>query len=909
MPAIVTFSFADNFLDRLTEHIHREYVLPGKDLRRLAVVFGGHRPTLFLKRALAKRLKACFYPPRFFTIDEWMAHMSPQQRRLPDLDHCFVIYELVHRHAPHILQGKEDFVHFLPWAREILNFIEQLDLEDTPKDALHALKEHAVLGFDVPESINQLLESLMELREHYHRYFQEHEVTSRGHQYLLASRAAATFPADDFDQILFCNFFYLHRTEMTVIKNLYERGKASLIIQGDQRRWPALRRIAEKFGQPIVEGREVAPTNFHMKVYGVFDMHAQAALVAQILQSVKDQEHTVVVLPNPDFILPLLSAIGPVVGDFNISLGYPLKRSSLYALLEAVVSAQKSMKGDLYYSRDYLRLLRHPLVQGLQIGLEPGVLGVLIHHLEEILTGSLQSPISGQLFLSQQDILGDELLFSQTSAALKAMDLVIGPPRLRKAMEQLHQQFFAGWNQLSTFTGLAQVMDGFCALVSLQSGVSVYPFNERVSVRLMQIAAEWSGAKFGGAPFDRLDLLRIMQERLGREMIAFSGSPLKGLQVLGLLETRSLSFDTVIVVDANEKVLPNLNIYEPLIPREVMIKMNLDRLELEEEIQRYQFMRLIASAKNVHLIYQDRPDKERSRFIEELIWQQEQKAGKLDVVPIARPAFRVALNESRCSVPKTADIMQFLKAFTFSATSINTYQRNPYEFYLNYVLGLREKEDLLDEPEGRHIGTFVHGLLEDAFAPWVGKKPVIGADFRRNFNRLFEARFHRQFGRGLKSDAFLMKVVLENRLGRFLDAEAIRLEEEVREILFIERRFEDVIPLSCGPVRFSYRVDRVDRLQDGTVMVLDYKTGGGAPSEPSFQMPLYLYYLHKQYPQDRINAAQYQLKTLSIDKYITAKNVLPRAQMIEGFIKQLDEVVGEIFNPEIPFAQAHLDIE
>ena len=74
-----------------------------------------------------------------------------------------------------------------------------------------------------------------------------------------------------FDEILFCNFFYLHRTENTVIKNIYDRGQAVLFMQGDQRRWPALSRIAKTFGTPIIEGKEVKPTTFNLKIYEAFD--------------------------------------------------------------------------------------------------------------------------------------------------------------------------------------------------------------------------------------------------------------------------------------------------------------------------------------------------------------------------------------------------------------------------------------------------------------------------------------------------------------------------------------------------------------------------------------------------------------------------------------------------------------
>ena len=104
-------------------------------------------------------------------------------------------------------------------------------------------------------------------------------------------------------------------------------------------------------------------------------------------------------------------------------------------------------------------------------------------------------------------------------------------------------------------------------------------------------------------------MFKIFDAKISGELVKFHGSPLKGLQILGLLETRSLNFENVIVLDVNEGVLPRLNIYAYLIPREVMISLGLDQMELEEEIQRYQFMRLLSSAKDVHLIYRESKDK------------------------------------------------------------------------------------------------------------------------------------------------------------------------------------------------------------------------------------------------------------------------------------------------------------
>ena len=105
---------------------------------------GGRR--LFIKRDLARRIGKAFIPPRFFTIDEWMAYVAYGDKvplQGSDLDHCYTIYQLAMSLCPWVCRGRESFAQFLPWAREILHFIEQLDLEDVPLDSLKIIQEHA----------------------------------------------------------------------------------------------------------------------------------------------------------------------------------------------------------------------------------------------------------------------------------------------------------------------------------------------------------------------------------------------------------------------------------------------------------------------------------------------------------------------------------------------------------------------------------------------------------------------------------------------------------------------------------------------------------------------------------------------------------------------------------------------
>ncbi|MCR4337304.1 MAG: PD-(D/E)XK nuclease family protein, partial [Candidatus Omnitrophica bacterium] len=372
------------------------------------------------------------------------------------------------------------------------------------------------------------------------------------------------------------------------------------------------------------------------------------------------------------------------------------------------------------------------------------------------------------------------------------------------------------------------------------------------------------------------------------------------------------------ILDVNENVLPHLNIYDPLIPREVMVSLNLDRLELEEEIQRYQFMRLISSAKEVHLVYQERADKERSRFVEELIWEKEKAQKKVEII---EPHFTVKVHSPRKQIAKTPVMIEILKNHTYSSSSINLYLRNPLEFYYQYVLGLREKEDLLDEPENRQVGTFIHGVLEDVFKPYVGCAPQIDEAFRLHFRKIFHDRFEQTLAKAMKSDAFLLKSVIDARMERFLQQEAEQPLRQIQEILFIEKKFEDVIPLSVGNVKFVYRMDRVDRLRDGTVFLIDYKAGSVDPMPKaidkiegmelsresifenvrSFQMPLYFFYLDKHFPNEEINAAFYNLRTLEMDCFLKEKAMVDRGRIKEVYSKALDFVMKEILDPAVPF--------
>jgi CRISPR/Cas system-associated exonuclease Cas4 (RecB family) len=939
MKQIVTYDFKSSFIGELTAYLEENYLKRGRDLTRLAVVFGGKRPALFLKKELSRKVGQSFFPPAFFAVDEFVDYLlrkSGPFQKPSDLDAGYLVYHLAKKATPKILKSRETFAAFLPWAREILGFIEMLDLEDISSKSLHNIELNAQIGYAIPRDINTLLEHLISLREACHRQWDKDEVYPRGFRYLKTAQAINDIQLKEFDEILFCNFFYFHQTEAAIAKSLYDRGQAVFLFQGDQDRWPVLKKTAGVFGCSIkpeqsggkkgaVPFQGTAPTPT-INLHRGFDVHSQVCLVREILKTIKDKdkEKTVIVLPDPDHVIPLLSEITDSVTNFNISMGYPLKRSSLYALLEFVMRAQRSRKNDEYYTRDYLKALRHPFIKNLQITGDATVTRVLIHKLEEILTGQEKTPLSGSLFIRLDDVEEEENLYLMTTEILTRMGIEPAPGELKKVVRHLHELVFRSWSQIRSFSDCCAAMGDLVETLIRKSFLQSYPLNLKIAERILAIKDEFETAAFNREDFPPEDIFRILLNKIDNEMVAFLGSPLKGLQVLGLFETRSLNFENVIVMDVNEGVLPRLRIYEPLIPREVLVSLGLDRFEKEEEIQRYQFSRLIASAKNVHLVYQESKDKERSRFIEELIWEEQKKTGNLEAGQTRAHGFAVKITPKTTAIQKTPEILEFLKNFTYSVSSINTYLRCPLQFYYKYVLGLKETEDLLDEPETREVGIFVHELLEDTFRPFIGQKPVIDGKFRNCFQKLFEERFDERFGKLMKSEAFLLKNVLQVRLKQFLDKEERAGERELRNVtrtLALEERFDDLLDLSCGPIKFVYKMDRIDRLEDGSVLVLDYKTGGvdlmprkveaveAMPLERtgirdtvrSFQVPMYFYHLTQKYPGERINAAFYNLRTMELKSFLNPKEAAETVKINEVFFKALDFILREILDPKIPF--------
>jgi len=926
MDRIITCGFADNFIEKLADRLLSRHCREGNDLGRTAVVFGGHRPALFLKRELGRRIGRGFHPPRFFSMDEFMQYVVSKKETcgaLRGMDACHLLYLLAKTKAPGITEGRDTFSAFLPWAREIAAFIDQCDLEAVEDAALRNVQSSAEIGYDVPESVNSLLESIISLRRAYHGALRERKTYSRGFAYLRASMLAGEAALPEFESVLFCNFFYMHKTEEAVIKSVYDGGKGVLFFQCDRSPWLVFDRLSRIFSRRISPDGD-RPPSFRLHLAAGMGPHAQVGLVREALEKTANHDETVIVLPDSGSLIPLLSEIGPRVKELNVSMGYPLVRNPSYSLLESILGAQRNRSGDVYYARDYLKVITHPLMKNMNFMIEPAVTRVLVHKVEEALSGAAPAPIGGSLFLSLSEIEECAEIFRLTAATLGKMGIDPDAAELPALMRLLHDAAFRPWETVKTPRELADAVERFIGVLAAKSSLPLHFLNVKGAEQVLATAGEMRDASFADEEFERDGLFKIFMEELSRGKVSFGGSPLKGLQVLGLFETRALNFKNVIIMDVNESALPALRTAEPLIPRQVMIGLGLNRVEEEEEIQRYHFRRLISHARDVHLIYDDRMEKERSRFIEELVWERQKREKSVRRQPVRRAGFPADIAPRKGMIPKSPDVERFLSNFDYSPSSIDAYLACPAGFYFRHVLGLKEREDLLWQPELSEVGIFLHRLLGEAFSGFKGRRPALDPEFRAFFMGLADKRLDDGIGRRMGPDLFLFRRVMRHRLKRFLDREAAR---DALEIISLEEEFRGVIESGGRGYRFVCRVDRIDRLPDGGALVVDYKTGSGiAPPRSSalltleqssreairdavrsFQLPLYCHFAGEKYKGIDITAALYSLKTLDMAEFPAHRDRDKAGEIMEKCMDALRRILSEINDPAVPFAADERD--
>ncbi len=645
-----------------------------------------------------------------------------------------------------------------------------------------------------------------------------------------------------------------------------------------------------------LEDTSVAPGEQKVRVYATPSGVGQAFVVANILNElyphgeVSQQEafSTSVVLPDENLLMPLLNSIPQKFGPVNVTMGYPIAATALASFMKLVQQLQSDIKerdGEwCFYHKSVLELLSHEYVK--KLSMEQGAAIA-----KKVVEGNMIYIKSDADVLSGADEFLS-LLFKvvRTPAEIAEYQMEI----LKKLDSKLES-----WDREFIYQYYLKVN----ALYNLQ------------------------------IPMESSTWFKLVERLCSGIVVPFKGEPLRGLQVMGTLETRALDFENVIIISANEGKFPSSNIGNSIVPYNLKVGFGLPTYELQDGIAAYHFYRSICRAKNVYMVYDTRNDGLGSGEVSRYVKQLKYHFG-VDVLHVAvAPQGITQSNREPLEIKKDDAVMEQLMQFagngekSLSASALNNYIACPLKFYMENIEGMRDEDEVSESVESNVFGSIFHHVMEKIYSKYEGKlvekRDLIGEEMDNEgigkyILEGFSEYMHIQQLSGQHK-------IIEALIRKYV---SLALKEDIALAPFKyiagERRFRYSLPIYDGAVNVNFKafIDRIDTLVEGNITrIADYKTGSVTPVGANFELEqlfdksgdgrykaivqLYLYALiyfnDKLVKGEEIADAILAIYPL---KKIAKEHIMQMLLEHEGLVKfrgLLTECVEEIFNRDVPF--------
>lgn len=868
--------------ENMVEEILKEVLKAGSgaDFSKVLVLLPNRRPSYYLHNSLSQSLGKSFFPPLVLSITDFIEYIikqiKPASVPVGKLDEIWLLYKLLKGLN---LFGEFDFHRFYFWGEKITSVLDELEMEDVPFNKLKNLPSE-----NIPSEARKVISRIGEIKTAFRKTLEEHNFHTGSMAYRIVSEFLGDSIVKGWEKIIIAGFYRSTKLEQKILDFICKQEKTVNIKRKEMYVWNTDR----------------------ISIHNTFDVHSQVKAAGDIIRSLNDFSSVALVMPQPDALVPVLWNILEDLGcPYNVTMGYPLKRTPVFTFLNELMKLQETMTADGYYAKSYLSVLLHPYVKNAAKDIAREDLRMLIQSVDAKLTEENRS------FVKLEEI---ELEFP-----------------LLKSINTLVARTLEG---VVTTGGLSQAFSEILSFVTKYSFVRDYPFTEEFLECVFRILDELSEVLCRDESMKKEDLFNLFRYHADNTRIPFSGIPLSGLQIMGLLETRNLKFKKVIIMDVQEGVLPSVSKADPLLPESVRDYLGLPLCKDREDVTRRHFMDLVNSAGEAHLIYSEHDRDIKSRFIEEIIWEKQKKDKtaihryKKDGEFISLTRFETKINAvSFIPVIKTPEIIEELLVREYSPSSINSYLGCPAQFYFKYVLGLKEKEEMSEDPDSSQIGTCVHSILKILFSRFKEKpyNEIYGV-LKNMLEETVEEEVQNKFGH-LKGNIYLIKEIIKFRLKYMLERQqelgdftVFDMEKELKAEL-------EGIACKSDKIRLKGIIDRIDCRQ-GEIFIVDYKTGEGKHPHmrkkfsgtltdrkeikdfvKSFQLPVYAYLVksnYKEYTYDNIDAAFYNMKNME-EKRIFSKDAYyskerSRTQVMEEiFLPFLRTVISEILNPNFPF--------
>ncbi len=919
---MIIISPEKNFIDEIFLLLENE----NKDFSRNLVVFPGKRPSHFLLKSIADNIKGSFIPPKIFSMDEFIDFLYQKIRidtKITTIDAVARLYD-IHKKSSDNIGG--DFFQspdsFFPLGLKIYRDLEELHIENINSTNIKFIDLTASSA--IPEQTLKRMQSLSFFYDNFYNSISEHGLSTRSFRYREVSKNIDSIDLSEFNKLIFAGFFALTNSEKILFKNISKNDNSIFVFQEGSGLKEKLLELEIKTEN--IPGDKKSDINFNL--YSSPDSHGQVyclgTLLNERLKNISDENSTIaIVLPSSDILFPLIRQGLSFLNEenYNISLGYPLERTPIFGFLNNLMELINSMDEKRVYIPDYLKFVLHPYTKNIYFNGSSEITRIIFHTIEELL-----SKESNMSFIELCNIEENSNILSEIHRRISDSENIITVENIKEHLKNIHQNTINKFISFRNINDFAKKCSDILFYIFNNSTAKLhplfYPFSESF-LRELDIIGK---SLLGNFSFNETSsYFTFFKKYIMTSYNPFEGTPLKNIQILGFLETRNLKFKKLFLLDANEEIIPDIRKDDTLIPFKTRRMLGLPTYLDRDKLSEYYFDVLIKSADEVHIFFVENDKKERSRFVEKLIWEKQKIDKNIEIRSyIQKIQYNINLdNPLPEKIDKTPATISFLKNMHFHSTALDTYLKCQLMFYYSYVLSLKKKEQISGDIEKSDIGQFVHLILKEYFKKKKGKilkqKDLNETELLDIIDNLFEQNYEKE----PKGSLYLIKYQIKNHIKDLINYYYRPLISK-EQLVIIDT--EKDLNISAGSFILKGRIDSIEK-RGNKIYIIDFKTGASSnylkinfkklnpenrssweEAIGSIQLPFYTL-LYSKY--SGLNPLEINSVFLFLGRSLISKDIeepLFREGEEKIWYNTLEDIIikilNEIIDPSIPFNPA-----
>ena len=918
------------FLNQLAQEILKSQSIGTDTLSKLTIVLPNKRAKVFLLDELKNLITNNVFAPEIISIEEFIQDIAG----IRSIDNVELLFEFYEVYLSITEKDKQDaFENFANWAKTLLQDFNEIDRylldPDTILKYLENIKEIEHWAVDIEKRTDLIEKHLLfwkKLPQYYHSLYQYLLNKGAGYQGLIYREAVENlnhFSENNEDrQFVFAGFNALNQAEEKIIQHLLALDVAKIYWDIDetllhdsfhdaghfQRKFKSEWIYYKTHPYEWISNDFKSEKNIH--VIATSKSIGQARIAGSIIEKQADKgnlQHVALVLGEESLLLPALHSLPANVDALNITMGFSSKNNPAQLLIAKLFKLHtnaltRNPSGYVMYYKDILDVLTHPFI-------EPYV------NANELVSVINKNNYS---FITHKKLY-----------------------ELYTKDNPLFSLLFQKWDSdsVTVLENIAQI------LLKIKAGLSYENEEEKITNAFLYsifkvINKMISYFSEHNSINDFKTLQAIYKQVIEVAEVSFEGEPLSGLQIMGVLESRVLDFETVIITSVNEGKFPAGKTTNSFIPYDVKLQYGLPTYKEKDAIYTYHFYHLLQRAKNIYLIYnsdsQGFDAGEKSRFITQL--EIEKQPNHTLTFQYYNPDVPTIAHQP-IIVPKTESVMNRLREIAdkgFSPSSLTNYIRNPIQFYFQRILRISETDEVEENIAVNTLGTIIHGALEELYKPFIGKL-LTTFDIQSCFKKIDDEvlnQFKLEYKEGeiKKGRNLLAFEVAKRNVLNFLKLELKALEngDEI-QIIALETDLsqtlkDERLPF---PIKIAGKVDRIElrnkKGEKAKIRIIDYKTGKveqknvtlkdwsglteDIKNEKIIQVLAYAFMYEEQAKDLEIEAGIISFKNLKSGflpfqfKHDKEVSGIISSEIMENYLDQIVILLQEILNVDVPFEE------